>query len=60
MAGSFSNSWSLVKASAHVLKLDKELLVFPLLSGVATVLVALSFIAPFALTGAWETFAGEG
>lgn len=59
MAGSLSNSWSLVKASARVLKLDKELLVFPALSGVATVLVALSFFAPLALTGAWETFTGD-
>lgn len=59
MAGSLSNSWSLVKASAEVLKLDKELLVFPALSGVATVLVALSFFAPLALTGAWEVFTGD-
>ena len=29
----FSQSWSLVKASASVLRSDKELLVFPLLSG---------------------------
>lgn len=60
MAGSFANSWALVKASANVLKLDKELLVFPLLSGVATVLVTVSFIAPMALTGGWEIFADEG
>jgi hypothetical protein len=60
MAGSFSNSWSLVKASAGVLKLDKELLVFPLLSGVATVLVAATFIVPMIWTGAWEALAGEG
>ncbi|MEJ2204055.1 MAG: DUF6159 family protein [Gemmatimonadota bacterium] len=57
MAGSFSNSWTLVKASANVLKLDKELLVFPLLSGVAAVLVTVSFIAPLAVTGGWEIFA---
>ena len=59
MAGSFSNSWSLVKASANVLKLDKELLVFPILSGVATILVTLSFIVPMAWTGGWQMFAGE-
>lgn len=57
MAGSFSNSWALVKASANVLKLDKELVVFPLLSGIAAVLVTVSFIAPFAVTGGWEIFA---
>ena len=45
MAGSFSNSWALVKASAGVLKMDKELVVFPLMSGIATVLViALSIV----------------
>jgi hypothetical protein len=61
MAGSFSNSWALVKASAGVLKLDKELMVFPLMSGIAAVLVTASFIVPFAVTGGWEMFAeGEG
>lgn len=61
MAGKLANSWSLVKASADVLRMDKELMVFPLMSGVATVLVTASFIAPFAVTGGWEMFAeGEG
>ena len=39
-AGRFSNSFALVKASANVLRMDKELMVFPLMSGVATVLIA--------------------
>ncbi len=60
MAGSFSNSWALVKASANVLKMDKELMVFPALSSVAAVLVTASFFAPLALTGGWEIFADEG
>ena len=60
MAGSFSNSFALVKASANVLRLDKELLVFPLMSGIATVLVTASFIAPLAVTGGWEIFAEDG
>jgi len=51
MAGRFSNSFALVKASANVLRLDKELMVFPLMSGVATVLVAASFIAPIFMIG---------
>ncbi|MFC1661027.1 DUF6159 family protein [Gemmatimonadota bacterium] len=46
-----SNSWALMKASARVLRLDQELLIFPLLSGVATVLVTATFIAPFAVLG---------
>jgi len=56
MAGSFSNSWALVKASANVLKIDKELMVFPLMSGIATALVVASFVVPFAVTGGWRVF----
>lgn len=51
MAGSLSNSWALVKASAHVLRLDKELLVFPILSGVSMVLVVATFTVPFLVGG---------
>lgn len=46
MAGKFSRSWALVKASAAVLQSDKSLLVFPLLSGLCTLLVAASFLIP--------------
>jgi hypothetical protein len=60
MAGSLTNSWSLVKASANVLRLDKELLVFPLLSGIATILVAVSFFVPVGLTLGWETLGESG
>ena len=42
----FARSWTLVKASAGVLKQDKELLVFPAISVVATLLVAATFILP--------------
>ena len=46
----FSRSWTLVKASASVLRSDKELLVFPLLSGLAALLVMATFAVPvFAL-----------
>jgi len=54
VAGSFSNSWSLVKASARVLSLDRELLVFPLMSGIASVLVMVSYFGPIGLLGGWE------
>ena len=59
MAGRFSNSFALVKASANVLRLDKELLVFPLMSGVATILVAASFIAPIFMIGPEIFIEGE-
>lgn len=57
MSGRISNSFALVKASAHVLRLDKELMVFPLLSGVSTVLVFASFAVPLFATGGWQIFA---
>ena len=42
----FSRSWSLVKASASVLRSDKELLLFPLVSAICTAIVAATFIVP--------------
>lgn len=49
MAGKFARSWALMKASAAVLRSDKSLLIFPLLSGVCTLLVAASFLVPVGL-----------
>lgn len=42
----FSRSWGLVKASASVLRADKELMVFPVLSSLATLLVLATFALP--------------
>lgn len=44
--GKFARSWALAKASLSVLRSDKELLVFPLLSVLAVVLVAATFLLP--------------
>lgn len=41
-----SRSWTLVKASADVLRSDKELLLFPAISAVATLFVAATFMVP--------------
>lgn len=50
MFDKFSRSWELVKASASVLRSDKELMLFPLISGVATLAVLATFLVPmFAL-----------
>lgn len=46
-----SNSWQLVKASAAVLRADKELVVFPIVSSIAALIVAASFFVPAWLTG---------
>jgi hypothetical protein len=45
----FSNSWELVKASADVLRADKELLVFPIVSAVLVLITTVSFLVPMAL-----------
>ncbi|MEN1929834.1 DUF6159 family protein [Luteimonas sp. MJ250] len=42
----FSRSWEMVKASAAVLRSDRELMLFPVLSGLATLLVLASFALP--------------
>ena len=47
-----SNTIRLAKASWAVLKADKELLLLPVMSAVATVFVAITFLAPiFAISG---------
>jgi hypothetical protein len=60
MAGKFARSWALMKASAAVLRSDKSLLVFPLLSGLCTLLVAASFLVPVALMVIGADHAGSG
>jgi len=50
----FYRSWDLVKASASVLRQDKELLLFPLISSGALILVALCFLIPAAGLGALD------
>jgi Family of unknown function (DUF6159) len=41
-----ANGWELAKESWGVLKQDKELIVFPILSGIACLLVVASFLVP--------------
>jgi len=50
MFDKFSRSWDLVKASASVLRSDKELMLFPVISGLVTLVVLATFLVPmFAL-----------
>ena len=49
-----SRSWSLIKASAGVLAKDKELLVFPFLSGICTLVVGAAFVLPMVGLGALD------
>ena len=46
MFDKFSRSWELVKASAAVLRSDKELMAFPVISGLATLVVLATFLLP--------------
>jgi hypothetical protein len=50
MFGRISYTWSLMKASMNVLKKDKELLIFSLLSGICCILVLVSFAIPMFTT----------
>ncbi|MCD6415975.1 MAG: hypothetical protein J7M08_04695 [Planctomycetes bacterium] len=59
MFGKISYTFSLMSASWQVLKKDKELLVFPLLSGICCLLVIASFAVPVFMTGSYAPPAGE-
>lgn len=54
MFDKFSRSWTLIKASAAVLRSDRELMLFPVISTVATLLVLATFALP---VFAWRVFA---
>ncbi|MGV3723942.1 MAG: DUF6159 family protein [Actinomycetota bacterium] len=54
MFGALDRSWELVKESWGVLREDRELMVFPVLSGIATLLVSASFLIPIALSIPWD------
>jgi hypothetical protein len=49
--GKFSNTWSLMGASWDLLKKDREILVFPFISGLCCLVVLASFAIPIILTG---------
>ena len=54
MFARISNSWSLVKASWAVLRADKELLIFPIIAFVGSIIVTITFAVPMALTRIFE------
>ena len=59
MMQKFSNTWSLMGASWEVLKKDREMLIFPLISGICCLLILLSFSLPIFLSGSWQTIGDE-
>ncbi|MET1162698.1 MAG: DUF6159 family protein [Pseudoxanthomonas sp.] len=56
----FSRSWELVKASAGVLRSDKELMLFPLISGLVTLVVLATFLIPVFALRIFENGIGVG
>lgn len=54
-----STGWALAKQSIEVLKLDKELLLFPVLSGISCILVLASFAVPIIFSGALQGIADD-
>jgi len=56
----FSRSWALVKSSAYVLWQDKELLLFPLISAGALLVVMACFALPVLGLGALDGLKGGG
>jgi hypothetical protein len=51
MFGSFSRSYDLVRTSWNVLRQDKEIMIFPVVSAVASLAAAATFLTPVILTG---------
>jgi hypothetical protein len=60
MFRSLSNSWELVKASAAVLRSDKELVVFPIVSAIGVLIVTATFAVPLFLAGLFDQMYTDG
>lgn len=59
MFSGFATSWQLVKASWAVLRTDKELILFPIISGFTMIIILLVFFIPFAaMTGLFAAMSG--
>ena len=54
MSNAFSRSWEITKLSFHVIKQDKELLLFPLLAGIFSILFMVAMVFPTLITGFLE------
>ncbi len=55
MIEKLTNSWTLFKASLRVLSADKELLIFPIISAIGTMLITATFFLPFILAQGLDT-----
>jgi hypothetical protein len=60
MFARWGRSWELVKASWAVLRSDKELVVFPIISAIGCFLVSITFFLPMLATGALDSVGRRG
>jgi Family of unknown function (DUF6159) len=60
MFATFSRSWELVKASWAVLRSDKELIVFPIVSMIGMVIVSIAFLVPAVMAGLFDSATRHG
>ncbi|MBN1679795.1 MAG: hypothetical protein JW966_05855 [Anaerolineae bacterium] len=60
MFSRISSSWELVKASYRVLRADKELIVFPIVSALGTLAVMITFAVPMLLAGLFDSATNDG
>lgn len=59
MFASFSRTWELTKQSVAVLRADKEILWFPVMSAIAAIAVSVSFLLPLWGVGLLQTMAQD-
>jgi hypothetical protein len=58
MFSKIRNSWALIVDSAAVLRADKELIVFPILSAIVGLVVTIGFIFPTMMAGLFDSLLG--
>lgn len=57
--GTLGRTWDLTKQSFAVLRADKEILLLPVMSAIAAIVVSVSFFVPLALTGAFQAMESD-
>lgn len=60
MFDSINRSWRLIQASYQILKADRELLVYPVVSFFGSVVVLISFFLPMLAAGLFDGVTGRG
>ena len=58
--GRISRGWQMTKMSLRVIRKDKEILIFPVLSGLFTILILASFVAGVFFTNGLDTLENGG